>query len=417
MPLDLEEIKLSDKDDITSDHVKAWDEQYVMHTYARQPVIFTRGFGARLWDIEGKEYLDFLAGIAVDSLGHCHPNVVRAVQDQAATLIHTSNLYFTVPQARLAKKLCEISGQEKVFFCNSGAEANEAALKIARKHGKRAGDQKFKIITATGSFHGRTMGTVTATAQPKYQDPFRPLVPGFEYVQFNDIDALTKAVDDETCAVMLEPIQGETGINVATPAFLQAARDLCDRHGALLIFDEVQTGVGRTGKWWAHETYGVKPDIMTLAKGLGGGLPIGVCLSHGDAASTLVPGDHGSTFAANPLATSAALAVLETIEQDGLKDNAHRVGEYFMERLRSAPFAGAISEVRGRGLMIGAQLNEPMAKKIVAESLNLGLVINGIGDHILRFLPPLIINDQDADEAVDLLGQALSKALDEGGKT
>jgi predicted acetylornithine/succinylornithine family transaminase len=412
MALDLEQ---KDAIGISADQVKAWDDQYVMHTYARQPVIFVRGEGARLWDIEGKEYLDFLAGIAVDSLGHCHPNLVRTVQDQVATLVHTSNLYFTVPQAKLAKKLCEISGLEKVFFCNSGAEANEAALKIARKHGKKTGEQKFKIITATGSFHGRTMGTVTATAQPKYQDPFRPLVPGFEYVQFNDVDALTKAVKDDTCAVMLEPIQGETGINVATPAFLQAARELCNRHGALLIFDEVQTGVGRTGQWWAHESYGVKPDIMTVAKGLGGGLPIGVCLARGEAAQTLVPGDHGSTFAGNPLATSAALAVLETIEQDSLKQNASRVGDYFMNRLRSASFASAISEVRGLGLMIGVQLKEPIAKKIVAESLNLGLVINGIGDHVLRFLPPLIITERDVDEAMDILNQAFFKALGEGG--
>lgn len=412
MALDLKEIK---SQEIAAEQVKAWDAEYVMHTYGRQPVVFVRGEGMRLWDSEGKEYLDFLAGIAVDSLGHCHQNVVRAVQEQAATLIHTSNLYFTVPQAKLAKKLCEISGMEKVFFANSGAEANEAALKIARKHGKKTGEGKFKVITATGSFHGRTMATVTATAQPKYQDPFRPLVPGFEYVAFNDIDALTKAVNDDTCAVMLEPVQGETGINIAKPSFLKAARELCDQVGALLILDEVQSGMGRTGHWWAHEPSGIAPDIVTVAKGLGGGLPIGCCLARGEAANTLVPGDHGSTFAGNPLATSAALAVIDTIEQDGLRENARRVGAYFVESLRTAPFAGALAEVRGAGLMIGAQLNEPIAKQVVAGTLSRGLVINAVGDNILRFLPPLIATERDVDEAMEILNRAFEQALDREG--
>lgn len=413
MVLDVKEIT---GEDISADEVKAWDAQYVMHTYARLPVVFVRGEGARLWDTQGKQYLDFLAGIAVDSLGHCHPNMVRAVQQQAGTLIHTSNLYYTIPQAKLAKKLCEISGMEKVFFCNSGAEANEAALKIARKHGKAKGEHKYKIVTATGSFHGRTMATVTATAQPKYQEPFRPLVPGFDYVPFNDVDALRNMVSEETCAVMLEPIQGESGINVATPAFLQAARDACDRQGALLILDEVQSGMARTGRWWAHESYGVKPDIMTVAKGLGGGLPIGCCMARSEAAETLVPGDHGSTFAGNPLATSAALAVIETIEQDHLRENTGRVGSYLMDSLRRAPFACAIGEVRGQGLMIGAQLNERIAKGIVGEALKRGLVINAVGDHVLRFLPPLIVNERDVDEAVEILAAAFAQVLGPQGE-
>lgn len=409
--LDVEEMA---GESIAAEEVKQWDAQYVMHTYARLPLVFVRGEGARLWDADGKEYLDFLAGIAVDSLGHCHPNVVQAIQKQAATLIHTSNLYFTAPQAQLAKKLCEISGMEKVFFCNSGAEANEAALKIARKHGKKAeSDGKFKIVTATGSFHGRTMATVTATAQPKYQDPFRPLVPGFEYVPFNDVDALAKLITDETCAVMLEPIQGESGINVATTEFLQAARELCDRVGALLILDEVQSGVGRTGRWWAHEGSGITPDIITVAKGLGGGVPIGCCLARGEAAVTLVPGDHGSTFAGNPLAASAALAVIETIEQDKLRDNANRVGAYFMDRLRNSAFAGALTDVRGQGLMVGAQIGQPVAKGIAGEALKRGLVLNAVGDHILRFLPPLVVTERDVDEAVDILVQAFAVVLEE----
>ncbi len=384
--------------------VRAQDKAHVMHTYARLPVTFVRGQGARLWDAEGREYLDFLAGIAVNGVGHCHPALVKAIQEQAATLIHTSNLYHTAPQALLAQKLAEISDFSRVFFCNSGAEANEAAIKIARKHGKQVGgDSKYHLITAQNSFHGRTLATVTATGQPKYQAPFTPLVPGFSHVPFNDIEALEAAVTEDTCAVMLEPIRGEGGVYLAHRPYLEAARRICDKVGALLIFDEVQTGVGRTGKWWAYQHYDVVPDMMTLAKSLGGGVPIGACLARGAATETLVPGDHGSTFAGSPLAASAALAVLQTIESEHLLANAHAMGEYFIHRLGEPALRGKIKDIRGMGLMVGVTLTTPDAKRVQAEALERGLIINAIGDDILRFLPPLIITQSDIDQAMTVL--------------
>jgi predicted acetylornithine/succinylornithine family transaminase len=388
--------------------IKALDDAHVMHTYARLPVTFVRGQGAKLWDADGKEYLDFLAGIAVNGVGHCHPRVVQAIQEQAATLIHTSNLYYTAPQAQLAGKLCEISAFERVFFCNSGAEANEAAIKIARKHGKAVGGAgKFEIVTAHRSFHGRTLATVTATAQPKYQAPFTPLPPGFSYVPFNDIAALEAAVTDQTCAVMLEPIQGEGGVYPAHTPYLEAARSLCDKHRALLIFDEIQTGVGRTGHWWAYEHYGVVPDVMTLAKALGGGVPIGACLARGDAAETLVPGDHGSTFAGSPLAARAALAVLETIEAEHLLANAYAMGEYFVHRLAEPSLSAKIAGIRAVGLMIGVELSHLEAKRVQHDALARGLILNAIGDTTLRLLPPLIITKADIDRAMEILTAVL----------
>lgn len=389
---------------VDADEVKALDDAHVMHTYGRLPVTFVRGRGAKVWDSDGKEYLDFLAGIAVNGVGHCHPRVVQAIQEQAATLIHTSNLYYTAPQARLAAKLSEISAFEKAFFCNSGAEANEAAIKIARKRGKTVGGEgKFEFVTAYRSFHGRTLATVTATAQPKYQAPFTPLPPGFSYVPFNDIAALESAVNDQTCAVLLEPIQGEGGVYPADKAYLEAARVLCDRHQALLIFDEIQTGVGRTGHWWAYEHYAVVPDVMTVAKSLGGGVPIGACLARGEAANTLVPGDHGSTFAGNPLAASAALAVLEAIEAEHLLANAHAMGEYLVRRLSEPTLRSKIAEIRAVGLMIGIELTEPIAKRVQKDALEHGLILNAIGDNILRLLPPLIITQADVDMAIKVL--------------
>ena len=388
--------------------VKSWDDDFVMGTYVRQPGVFVRGEGARLWDDSGKEYLDFLGGIAVNGVGHCHPRIVKALQNQAATLLHTSNLYLTAPQAELAKKLISISDMERVFFCNSGAEANEAAIKIARKNGKTGGsDAKFRIVTAERSFHGRTMATVTATAQPKYQAPFAPMLPGFKYVPFNDLDALVEAVDGDTCAVLLEPIQGEGGVYPADHAYLEKARELCDKFGALLIFDEVQTGMGRTGKWWAYEHYGVLPDIMTLAKSLGGGVPIGACLARGAAATTLVPGDHGSTFAGGPLVASAALATIEAIEEEHLMANAHAMGAYLRHRLQEPRFAGKIVEIRGMGLMLGIELAEPNARQALTGAFERGLIINAVGDRIIRLLPPLIITRDDVDKAVDVLAEVI----------
>jgi acetylornithine/N-succinyldiaminopimelate aminotransferase len=395
----------------TSDMIKEFavqdlDAEYVMHTYARLPVVFARGEGMYVWDSTGRKYLDFLGGIAVNGVGHCHPKVVAAIQNQAATLIHTSNLYYTEPQAKLAEKLMSISDFERAFFCNSGAEANEAALKIARKHGKTVSPSKSNFVTAHRSFHGRTMATVTATAQPKYQEPFRPLIPGFDYVDFNDITALDKAVNGDTCAVLLEPIQGEGGIYPATVEYLKAARETCDRVGALLIFDEVQTGVGRTGNWWAYQGYGVVPDIMTSAKALGGGIPIGACLARGAAAETLVPGDHGSTFAGNPLAASAALAVLEVVEDERLRENALGVGNYFSDQLAKTLGERAV-EVRGQGLMIGVQLRNPTAKQVLLDAMERGLIVNVIGDSILRFLPPLITTKEQVDKSLQILDEVI----------
>ena len=393
-------------DDATLSQVQADDSAYVMHTYGRLPVCFVRGAGLTLWDTDGKEYLDFLGGIAVNALGHCHPRVVAAIQEQAATLVHTSNLYLTIPQARLARKLSEISGFERAFFCNSGAEANEAALKIARKAGKAGGSEKTGIITLTHSFHGRTMATVTATAQAKYQDPFRPLLPGVTYVERNDLDALRLAVSEKTCAIMIEPIQGECGVYPLTVEFLQAARAIADEHGALLIFDEIQCGMGRTGNWWAFEGYGVLPDIITTAKALGGGLPIGACLARGRAAETLVPGDHGSTFGANPVATAAAYATISAIEQEGLLQNASDMGAYLSSELRRA-LGDRITEIRGRGLMIGVQLAKPNARNVLLDAMERGLIVNAVGDSILRLLPPYIVNAHQVDRAVEILEEVI----------
>ena len=387
-----------------ADEIKRLDDDYLLNVYARLPVTLVRGQGVRVWDTGGKQYLDFLAGIAVNSLGHCHPRMVAAIQEQAATLMHVSGYYYTAPVAKLAEKLVGTSAMERAFFCNSGAEANECAIKIARKYAKsHGGPNKYGIVAADKSFHGRTMATVTATGQPKYSEPFAPVVQGFTHVPFNDIAALTAAVTDDTCAILLEPIQGEGGIYPAHKPYLEAARALCDKHNALLIFDEVQTGVGRTGKWWAYEHYGVIPDILTSAKGLGGGFPIGACLARGEAAVTLVPGDHGSTFGGNPLACRAALAVLETIEDEHLLANAHAMGQYFVHRLNEAPFRDKLADIRAVGLMLGVELAAPDAKRVLNAALEHGLLLSAIGDHILRIVPPLIVTQADIDEAMTIL--------------
>ncbi len=384
--------------------IRRLDDDYLLHVYARLPVTLVRGQGVRVWDAEGSTYLDFLAGIAVNSLGHCHPRLVQAIQEQAATLMHTSGYYYTAPVAKLAEKLVKTSAMDRVFFGNSGAEANECAIKIARKYAKsHGGPGKFQIVAAHQSFHGRTMATVTATGQPKYSAPFAPVVQGFTHVPFNDIAALEAAVTDDTCAVLLEPIQGEGGVYPAHKPYLEAARALCDQHNALLIFDEVQTGIGRTGKWWAYEHYGVIPDILTSAKALGGGFPIGACLARGEAATTLVPGDHGSTYGGNPLACRAALAVLETIEEEHLLANAHAMGAYFVHRLNESPFRAKIADLRAVGLMIGVELVQPDAKRVLSDALAHGLLLSAIGDHTLRLVPPLIVTQAEIDQALDIL--------------
>ena len=397
--------------DVDEAQAREWDAAHVMQTYARQKVTFVRGSGPRLWDAHGREYLDFLAGIAVCGVGHCHPRLVAAIQEQAARLMHVSNLFLTEGQARLASRLTALSDMDRVFFTNSGAEANEAAIKLARKRGRQVGgENKVGIVTALNSFHGRTIATVTATGQPKYQKDFAPLPGGFSYVPFNDEDALRQAVNHDTSAVLLEPILGEGGIHPANASFLQTARELCDRHGALLIFDEVQTGMGRTGEMWAWQRYGVRPDVLTSAKGLGGGFPIGACLARGVAAETLVPGDHGSTFAANPLAAAAANAVLDIIDEENLAQNALAVGAHLTDRLAGlrVRYPQTVGPVRGMGLMLGLGLLRPVAKQVLTHCLQNGLIVNAVGDDTIRLLPPLVITRQDADAAVAILGKAIA---------
>lgn len=385
-------------------------DKYIMKTYGRLPMALVRGQGAKVWDAEGMEYLDFVGGLAVNSLGHCHPAVADSVARQVYILMHVSNLYYIEPQAHLARMLVENSCCDKAFFCNSGAEANEAAIKLARKYAKQqGGPDKVEIITALKSFHGRTLAALTATGQPKYQQSFEPLPAGFEYVPFNDPEALADAVGPATCAVMLEPVQGEGGVNVADQAYLKQARELCDRFGALLIYDEVQCGLGRTGKFMAYQHSGVEPDIITLAKALGGGFPIGAMLAKDEVATAFSPGDHASTFGGNPLACVAGLAAMEVMLQDGVVENAARIGEYFKSRLLNIAARYAfVTEVRGLGLILGMDLTIE-GKDIVDSCRERGLLINCIDNHILRFLPPLIIGEAEVDQALGILEQVLNE--------
>jgi len=380
--------------------------KYLCNTYNRYPVVFSKGKGCKLWDVEGKEYLDFVAGLAVCNLGHCHPNVVAAIQGQAERLIHVSNYYHNEPMIDLARLLCENSFAEKVFFCNSGAEANEAAIKLARKYAKEnLGLEKFEIITMLKSFHGRTMATITATGQERFHKGFEPLLEGFKYVPYNDLEALRGAISERTCAIMMEPIQGEGGVNVPSKEYIQELRKLCNEQGILLIFDEVQTGIGRTGKLFAYEHFGIEPDVMTLAKGLANGVPIGAMLTKDKFASAFVPGTHASTFGGNPLATAAAVAVLRTIENENIIENCQMIGGYLVNRLKGLQKGfDFIKDVRGMGLLIGMELSFD-AGDIVKKCMERGILINYTNGNILRFIPPLIVT---ADE-VDLLIIALEE--------
>jgi acetylornithine aminotransferase len=365
-----------------------------------------RGEGCRLWDADGKEYLDFLAGVAVNNLGHCHPKVVKAIQDQASTLIHCSNYYQIPQQIELAELLCSHSFADKAFFCNSGAEANEAAIKLARKYSREKfnNPERYGIITAAESFHGRTMATVSATGQEKVQRFFDPLLHGFTHVPFDDLGALEATVTPQTCAVMLEPIQGEGGINIPSTEYMQGVRELCDRHQLLLILDEVQVGMGRTGKLFAHEHFGVVPDVMTLAKALAGGAPIGTMLAKDEFAATFTPGTHGSTFGGNPLVTAAAIAAVRAILEEGLLNRAEEMGEYLhgeLEKLgASFPF---VKEVRGIGLMIGMSLSIP-GGEVVKKGHERGLLLNVTHDTVLRFVPPLTVSKQEVNKMIQILG-------------
>lgn len=379
-------------------------DKYIMKTYGRYPIVPVRGEGCRLWDVDGNEYLDFLGGVAVNNLGHCHPKVVAALQKQAAELIHCSNYYQIPQQIELAELLCNHSFADKAFFCNSGAEANEAAIKLARKYSRDTfGPERYEIITAADSFHGRTMATVSATGQEKVQRFFDPLLHGFKHVPFNDVAALEAAVTSTTCAIMLEPIQGEGGVNMPSPGYFQAVREICDRHGLLLIFDEVQVGMGRTGKLFAYEHFGVTPDIMTLAKALAGGAPIGTMLAKDKFAVAFVPGTHGSTFGGNPLVCAAAIATIRTILEDGLLNRCEEIGEYLTGELetlgRKYPF---VKEVRGVGLMIGMSLNIP-GSDIVKKGHQRGVLLNVTHDTVLRFVPALIVTRQEIDTMIAIL--------------
>lgn len=388
----------------------ALSDQYLMRTYGRLPLALVRGQGLNVWDADGKRYLDFVSGLAVDSLGHCHPRVVAAIQNQASQFMHCSNLYHIEPQARLARLLVENSALDRVFFCNSGAEAIEAAIKLARKYAKKKhGPERYEIISAYNSFHGRTLAAITATGQTKYQQGLEPLPEGFRYVFFNDLDSLRSAIGPHTAGILLEPIQGEGGVNVADQKYLQGVRRLCDEHGLLLILDEVQCGLGRTGRLFAYEHFGVSPDIMTLAKALGGGFPIGAMLATEEVASGFAPGDHASTFGGNPLACAAGLAAVQTIIEINLVRQCERVGTYFLRRLREMQDRyGFIKEVRGKGLLLGMELTIK-AGGMVTRCRERGLLINCIGDYTLRFIPPLIVTEADVDAALDVLRAALDE--------
>lgn len=380
--------------------------KYLMNTYNRSHIVLRKGRGMKVWGADGKEYLDFVGGVAVNCLGHCHPKVVIAIQKQAQRLLHVSNLYHIEPQIKLAKLLVEHSFADKAFFCNSGTEAVEAAIKLARKYAKdHTTPDRYEIITAQGSFHGRTFAALSATGQEKMHKGFEPLLPGFKHVPFNDIDAIKSAVTKHTCAVMLEPIQGEGGVRVPDETYLKQVRQLCDERGLLLILDEVQTGMGRTGKLFAYEHFGIEPDIICLAKGLGGGVAIGAMLAKDKVAASFQHGSHGSTFGGNPLATAAAAATVEALLEDGfLMDHCRRMGEYLMAGLGKLKkdFPSLIVEIRGSGLLIGMEMTKTGAS-IVDMCAERGVLINCTSGNVLRFMPPLIVAEKDIDSLIDVL--------------
>ena len=392
---------------MTGVQIMEMGKRYLMQNYAQLPLVITRGQGVRVFDAEGRCYLDFVSGIAVNALGHCHPKVVEAIQKQAEQLIHCSNLYWFEPPVVLARELAALSGLDRVFFCNSGAEANEAAIKLVRKYAYGRGIENPEIITFSRSFHGRTLGTLAATGQEKFSLGFTPLPEGFRHVAFNDVAELKKAVGPQTAGIMLEPLQGEGGVYTATQELMDTLRGLQDR-GIPLIFDEVQCGLGRTGKVFAYEHYGVKPDVLTLAKSLGGGLPIGAAVAREEVAAVFQPGSHGSTFGGNPVACAAAKAVLDLIKEDGLAEQAARNGEYMKDRLTALQDRYPIKEVRGLGFLLGMELEQP-AGQLVNLCQERGLLVNCTGERVIRFLPPLITTREEIDEALEILEKAMQE--------
>lgn len=384
-----------------------WSAKYHTPNYgSRAPICVVRGEGARFWDSDGREYLDFGAGIAVANLGHCHPRVTGAIREASATLLHVSNLYHTAPQIHLAKLLCEHSFADRVFFCNSGAEANEAAIKLARKYGRERGaSDRYEIIATRNSFHGRTLGSLSATGQEKYQHGFEPMVPGFKHVPYNDLRAMERAIDSRTCAILVEPIQGEGGVYVPDDGYLPGLRKLCDEAGVLLMFDEIQTGMARTGRLWAYEHAGAAPDVMTLAKALANGVPIGAMLAREEVAAVLTAGTHGSTFGGTPFVASVALATLTTVIDEKIADRAARLGRYLVDALRGFS-RDVVREVRGRGLLIGIEINKP-AGPVLDACRDKGLIVLSAGEKVVRLAPPLIIDERDCDQALETLRGAL----------
>ena len=388
-----------------------WQElesKYFMHTVNRLPVTLVKGEGARVWDDNGREYLDFVAGWAVNSLGHCHPVVAEALAEQAHTLIQVSNQFYTIPQLRLAEILVQHSCLDKVFISNSGAEANEGAVKLARRYGKHHRKGAYEVISANGSFHGRTLSMVAASGQAKHQEAYLPLPAGFVNVEYNNIEAIKAATTDKTCAVILEPLQGEGGVNMPDDNYLKMVREWCNQKRILLILDEIQTGIGRLGTLFGYELYGVEPDVMTLAKGLGSGVPIGAIMVK-DSANVFAPGEHGSTFGGNPLVCAAAYATLKYIIENRVADNAGKIGRYFAGRLEELKDKYTfVTDVRGRGLLLAIEFDREIAADVLGACLENGLLVNRLKPSALRFMPPLIIGHDEVDEAINILDRVLA---------
>lgn len=396
---------------MTTAEIKAMATEYIMNTYGERSLAFVRGEGAYLWDADGKKYLDFLGGLAVNGLGHCHPNVVAAIREQAGKLLHVSNLYYIEPQAQLAKLLIDNSEMDQCFFCNSGAEANEAGIKLARKFTKDRGKtEAYEIITMDNSFHGRTMATITATAQPKYHKGFEPMVPGFVYVPYDDLPAVEAAISEKTCGILVEAIQSEGGVNTPSSGYIEGLRELCDQNNLVLILDEVQTAMGRLGPLFGYESYGIVPDIITMAKCLGGGAPIGAMLAKGHIAASFVPGTHAATFGGNPLVTAAACATVQTILDENLGENAVKMGDYLESKLMALKDQYPIKEVRGKGLLRGVVLSVD-ANELAAKCIENGLITICTNDYVLRFLPPLNITTAHIDEAVSIFEKSLAETV------